>query len=119
MPDPVIGAAPSPAPKSGRWPEGGKRVRSNRTIPPRPDFDIDKLPGSANLITHEVAGFFRCTPGTVDNICGDDPSDPYHPLHPVTVRGKRLFTVENVRQVLKAGVPRKGQTRQKETKRRK
>lgn len=94
--------------KRGRPPTGSRR-RINRSIPPRPAFDLDKLSPSVKLTALEVAGLMRCTPGTIDRMCGDDPNNPFRPLHPITVKGKRLFSVANVRSVLEKGVPRKNQ----------
>ena len=98
--------------KRGRPPTGSRR-RINRSIPPRPAFDLDKLAPSVKLTSIEVAGLMRCTPGTIDRMCGDDPDNPFRPLHPITMRGKRLFSVANVRDVLANGIPRKNQKRGK------
>jgi hypothetical protein len=96
----------------GRWPEGVKgRPRVNRTIPERLDIDLDRLPPSSKLTAIETAALLRCTCGTIDRLCGDDPADPYRPLHPIRLRGKRLFSVANVRDVLRSGIPRKNEKR--------
>jgi hypothetical protein len=79
------------------------RLRRNRGRPPPASFDIDTLPGSANLTASEVAAVIRRTPGALELWR----RDPDHPLQWRYVDGRPLYTVEAVRAYLAMSAARK------------
>jgi hypothetical protein len=74
------------------------RPRRNRGRPPPANFDIDSLPGSANLTALETAAVIRRTPGALEQWR----RDPNHPLRWRYVDGRPLYRVDAVRAYLLA-----------------
>jgi hypothetical protein len=73
-------------------PRATKRGRKNRGVPPPATFDIDTLPGSANLTVLEPAAIIRRTPGALEQWR----RDPNHPLKWRYVDGRPLYRVDAV-----------------------
>jgi hypothetical protein len=73
-------------------PRATKRGRKNRGVPPPATFDIDTLPGSANLTVLEAAAIIRRTPGALEQWR----RDPNHPLKWRYVDGRPLYRVDAV-----------------------
>ena len=73
-----------------------KRRRKNRGVPPPAAFDVDTLPGSANLTALETAAVVRRTPGALEQWR----RDPSHPLRWRYVDGRPLYRVDAVRDYL-------------------
>lgn len=71
-------------------------MRSYRGVPPPANFDIDKLPASANLTSMETAAVIRRTPGALQLWR----RDPEHPLKWRLVDGRPLYRVDAVRAFL-------------------
>jgi hypothetical protein len=70
--------------------------RRNRGVPPPATFDIDTLPGSANLTIRETCAVLRRTPGALENWR----RNPDHPLKWRKVDGRPLYRLEAVRDYL-------------------
>ena len=70
--------------------------RKNRGRPPPATFDIDTLPGSANLTVLETCAVLRRTPGALEQWRRDDT----HPLKWRYVDGKPLYRADAVREYM-------------------
>ncbi|MCC8974647.1 hypothetical protein [Bradyrhizobium brasilense] len=77
-----------------------KRPRKNRGVPPPATFDIDALPGSANLTALEAAAVIRRTPGALEQWR----RNPNHPLKWRYVDGRPLYRVDAMREYLAGNV---------------
>lgn len=76
--------------------ETSKRRQKNRGVPPPATFDIDTLPGSANLTVQETCAVLRRTPGALEQWR----RDPDHPLKWRYVDGKPLYRADAVREYM-------------------
>ncbi len=76
--------------------ERARRRKEKRKMPPPATFDIDALPGNANLTVRETCAVVRRTPGALEQWR----RDPNHPLKWERVDGRPLYRVAAVRMYL-------------------